>query len=213
MIFDIRQTYSGFSASYEIVSGLDTLGRAEIDRNFLHRGEFHFSFQNTSFSMAYHPLKKEFGFGKSVAEKRAAVYQISQNGVLCGDIGLADSTDSLLTRYQYYMLIYEGETYSMYRVGLGNEGIKFPIYCGDRQVAQIEKDNVVHDNLDVFHVYAMGDRASKVALMMGLYLDAYGYANRGEIVKKSVAVHYERTFNKKLIEKYDPTFTTRVERF
>jgi hypothetical protein len=206
MIFDIRQTYSGLSAEYEMVSSVQKLGQGTLQNNFIYGGTFHFSFLGKNLSLRYEPLEQAKSWLKKREEKTDVPYSILLDGEVCGIIGIKVSKGGIFSKFDYFAMNYLGKQYSMYEIGLGKEGIKYPVFCGERQVALLEKDTVVYDNLDIYHAFAVDEVAGEIGTIFALYLDARSYANRGKIVKASVEHVYYRTINKKLLATYHPEF-------
>lgn len=203
---EIIQTVSNLSASYKIVESEREVGQATLTNNFVRGGTFEFTVYGKTFSMGYEPKAQIESWFRKKTEKEDVPYILYSHDEPCGKIAIRTSEGSVFTRYQYYGMEWNAHQYSMYEVGLGKEGIKYPIYDGNTQIALIEKDTTVYNNLDIYHVTATSEQSFLVTTIFGLYLDASSYAHRGEIVKKSVEKTYYLTTNKKLKAKYDPDF-------
>lgn len=210
MRYDIRQTCSSLTAKYQFVSDECSLGGGMIDTNFIMGGSFHFSFLQDHFDMIYQPKEQAKSWIKQSNERLDMPYSLLKNGERCGQIGIRTSKGNFLTRFEYYGLTADGKEYEMYMVGLGKEGIKYPIYCQAQQIALIEKSPVVRNQLDVYQVYACDERAAEVAAVFGLYLDASIFANRGQIVSTSVEKTFYLTTNRRLKATYDSTFKAKL---
>lgn len=211
MKFNIIQTISNLSAAYELRENDNTIGRASIANNFTCGGSIECTFFTVRFTLSYAPHQQAESWSKPRQEKTDIPYQLFRNGELCGQIFLRTSTGGLLSRFTYFGMQLDECQYAMYPVGLGKEGIKYPIYTGEKQIALIEKAAVVHDNLDCYQVTALGEKEGSVAALFGLYLDARSFANRGEIVKSSIEKTYYLTTNKRLKAMYDPAFKLRAD--
>ena len=76
-------------------------------------------------------------------------YAISKDGKSYGKMYAADSSGNIFTRFGYVCLELPDNTlFSMYTIGLGKDGIVYPIYRGDKLVA--EKYKRKEDNCLVF---------------------------------------------------------------
>lgn len=210
MIFDIVQTVSGMSAAYEALCDGKKIGTAYVENNITNGGSCAWQFMGTAYDMSYQFDQQVKSWLKPKAEKTGIPYKITQEGRHVGDICIKLSEGGLLSRYEYYSLTFGVDAYQLYAVGMGNEGMKYPIYAGDVQIALIEKDTEVRDHLDVYHAYAVDNQAAMVAFLFGLYLDMREFANRGQVSSASYEKSISITINKALKAKYDPSFKSLV---
>lgn len=111
--------------------------------------------------------------------------------------------------YPYFEILLDGHTYQAYRIGMGKEGLKIPIYEKECQVALVEKPTVVKDNKDEYEISALDPSSLELAVIFTIYFDVSNYGNRGEVVYKKTQVEYINTLNKELKSKYDPNFKER----
>lgn len=213
MLCQVKQTVSGMSASYEIISDAEQIGSAEMPNNFLFGTPCDIFFRDTGFHLKYlHTLSREREKNKATMRQHLP-YAISKDGKNYGKMYAADSSGNIFTRFGYVCLELPDNTlFSMYTIGLGKDGIVYPIYRGDKLVAEIDKGCVVYNNLDAYSIFADDEEACMVSVLFCIYLDANSFANRGEIVKSGVSKVYLETTNKRLIAKYDPAFKARILR-
>ena len=213
MLCQVKQTASGMSASYEIISDAEQIGSAEMPNNFLFGTPCDIFFRDTGFHLKYlHTLSREREKNKATMRQHLP-YAISKDGKNYGKMYAADSSGNIFTRFGYVCLELPDNTlFSMYTIGLGKDGIVYPIYRGDKLVAEIDKGCVVYNNLDAYSIFADDEEACMVSVLFCIYLDANSFANRGEIVKSGVSKVYLKTTNKRLIAKYDPAFKARILR-
>lgn len=213
MLCQVKQTVSGMSASYEIISNAEQIGSAEMPNNFLFGTPCDIFFRDTGFHLKYlHTLSREREKNK-VTMRQHLPYAISKDGKSYGKMYAAVSDGNFFTRYGYVCLeLPDGAVFSMYEIGLGKDGIVYPIYKGEKIVAEIDKGCVVHNNLDDYSIFAEDEEACMIAVLLCIYLDANSFANRGEIVKSGVSKMYFKTTNKRLNAKYDPAFKARILR-
>lgn len=57
-----------------------------------------------------------------------------------------------------------GMIFDLFPIGFGNEGSKSPIYNGNKQIAQIEKDCIVYNDLHNYRIFAEDLFASQIAI-------------------------------------------------
>jgi len=210
MIFDVVQTFSGLSASYEARREEQPVGSAYLANNFLLGGSCDIAFLGEPYTLSYLPAQQVQSWFKPRVEKTGVPYQISKGGQAVGSICVRISEGNFLSRFDYYVMELSGREYAMYPVGLGKEGMKYPVYSGNTQIALLEKDTVVRDHLDIYHVSALDETAGLVSFLFGLYLDMREFANRGEVAYASYEKSVCYTAKKRLREKYDPGFKKRI---
>lgn len=208
MLCELKQTVSALYAEFVLLAGGAPVGDALFPNNFLFGGPCVCHYYNTEYTLTYCPAPGH-NLSRSVQEREYVPYAIAQNGAACGQI-CAKQTGGFLSRYGYVAMDLFGMQYEMFEVGLGSEGIVWPIYLNGRQVAQLGKPTTVHNNLDEYEICALDRQSELAAYLMSLYLDARSYARRGQITAASVQKTFLLTTNKKLKAKYDPTFRERA---
>ena len=205
---ETTQTKSGFSASFQLILDGNQYGTAEIANNVTFGGSCRINLSNgSSYTLAYDTAERLSGIGKSAPNKNLIPYKIiNSNNEKCGLISIKETGGFFLKRYSYCELTLNEITYTIYTVGLGKHGIKYPFYIGERQIAQVEKDVVVKDNLDTYKVYAVDEQAAFIAFLFSLHTDMVSASNRAQVVTSSVEKSYLITMNKELKQKYNPDF-------
>ena len=118
-------------------------------------------------------------------------------------------------RYQFFEVECWGKTYVVYSIGLGKQGIKYPVYepgaNGERQIALIEKPAIVVDMKDVFDYCALEDTDLDLLFLFILYTDFLNFGNYGvKKVHNSKSSTYLWTFNSFEKGKYDAMFKQRI---
>ena len=210
MIAEVRQTVSGMRAEFLLLSREGTIGSACFPNNFLFGGSCSCSYRAESFVLQYHPNPPGHNLTRSAPDRRFVPYSILHSGAPYGQLFGRFSRDGFFSRYEYDCLSFGTTEYEMFEVGLGKEGIVYPIYCNIVLAAEIDKDGTVYNNLDCYRLYALDEASMLHAFLLCLYLDARSFANRGEMMKNSVNKTFYLTTNKKLKAKYDPAFKQRV---
>lgn len=138
-------------------------------------------------------------------------YLINKKGVYNGVVYQTKYNGGLFKKFDYHQMKKTGVTYDLFPIGFGNEGSKSPIYQDNTQIAQIEKDCVVYNDLHNYKVFAIDESSSETAVLFAIYMYINaGYKPGKKAVSSSVKV-VSTTTNKLLKEKYDPTFTSRIK--
>lgn len=148
---------------------------------------------------------------KSKEKEHFRPYSILECGKESGLIFQAERKISLFKGYGYYEMNCYGNTYTMYAIGMGSAGAKFPIYCENTQVAQIEKDCVVYDGLHNYRVYIKQDNLVDVVVWLCAYLYVTGQYTPGEKIIRGKTKAVSTTTNGFLKEKYNPEFINSVK--
>lgn len=198
----LKQTESAFTCGYDLIKNNAVIAKATLSDNLTGYGQLDFDayFEKAKFRMCYMPLTETVMQAKSV--KIYSIYEIFD---CCGNkIGQVSSQG--VKMFDYICVEYKNYTFNIYTVGLGSEGIKYPVYYNTQQVALIEKDCVVKNNLDEYSITSIDEFTGYIAYIAALFIDETAYANRGEKVKKSTQKYYLKTTNKELKAKYNPDF-------
>lgn len=211
MVCTVKQVVSNLVASYVIEGESSQYGTAKFTQNFIIGSPCEIRYKDDVFNLKYLSIVSKERMSKKGMAWRLP-FLIQKGNATYGTIYGKNSEGSFLSRYGYECLeLTSGQTYEMYEIGLGKNGIVYPIYRDGVVVAEIDKGCVVYDNLDVYTIYSIDEEAQKNAILFCLITDANSFANRGEIVKSSVSKVYMKTINKKLCAKYDPDFKERVK--
>ena len=163
------------------------------------------TFLNRSFSL-------EYAAGKVFKTKKGKhrPYQIKESGMLKGEICLINRKVGWLRYRSFYALNYGDHFYEAYAIGIGKE-TKTLIFDQNVQIAQIDKELTVYDDLHHFVLYIKEEQHAAVALYFACYLYVYGCFQSGVEVKKSVVKSYAKTTNKDLLAKYDPDWACEIK--
>lgn len=210
MTAQLVQTVSNFAALYELRAEDRLLGTARIGNNIFSGGACECCFSGMAYSLSYNPAQQVVSWFKPRTEKTGVPYQILRNGEKTGEICIKISEGNIFSRYDYFFLELDGRTYEMYPIGMGKEGMKYPIYEDETQVALIEKGTVVRNHLDIYQITVAQEGAILAAYFLCLYLDMREFANRGRIDSNAYEKSYCYTTKKALKEKYNPAFKETV---
>jgi len=125
---------------------------------------------------------------------RAGALHISRDGV---------------PKFDYCQMELAGSVWYLYEVGMGEEGIKLPVYRDHVPVALIEKSPMVRDNLDAYDLFCLKEDDLVGTVLLGVYYDFLKFSHASEFVSKKTETKYMYTTNPELLHKYDPAFKER----
>lgn len=145
------------------------------------------------------------------AGKAFRPYQIGGNDGSAGKVYQVDRKESFFSIISFFEMVMESCKYTMYPIGFGREGGKHPVYCGDRQIAQIEKSGEIYNDLHHYSIYALDQTAAELAVLFCAYMYVNANFKPGEKATKSVVKYTSVTTNKTLKSKYDPSFKERIQ--
>ncbi len=207
MIIDIKQQNKEmFEANFEIVSNNNKLGKINV-KGKLWSMEVSLNgiYNNTPFEFKYNG-----GFLIKTKNKMHRPYQIIENNNIIGDIYQTDKKTGLFSGYGYNTLFYNSNVYNEYSIGFGKE-LKKVIYSNDIQVAQINQDLIIYDDLYNFKIYLKDEKYSLISIFFVCYNYIIGCFNPGVKIKKSVTKCYIKTTNKELNSKYNPDWINEIK--
>ena len=111
-----------------------------------------------------------------------------------------------LSKYYYHELLLKDKEFQLFTLNFGKEGARDPLFFGDRQIAQIEKEAVVYNALHCYQIFALDQESAMIAVLFSAYLYSIGFFKSGVKVTHSVEKYYFKTTNKYELSKYDPDF-------
>lgn len=202
------KTHAGFSASYQVIKDGSVIYRAEIPMNFrsCHAAFYHNDSQK--YALCFDSVEQVKNFIRDRASVKLLPFTIwTADGALAGYA--FQKRSKALFGYLYYAFSLNERAYTAYEIGMGKEGVKIPIFEGDKQIALIEKGTAVYNNKDEYDIYTADGFAVETAALFNLYYDFVRFGRYGEAAYKSKEVNYTYTINKILKSKYDPAFKER----
>lgn len=128
-----------------------------------------------------------------------------------GNIYQVEKKEGWFNIINYLELIYSDLKYNLYPIGFGREGGKHPVYCGETQIAQVEKAGEIYNDLHHFDIYAVDQQAAEVAVLFTAYMYMNANFKPGEKVTKSYVKCTSITTNKTLKSKYNPDFVKGIQ--
>lgn len=202
MVLTLAQTRSAWGARYQVIRGNGVLWEGEAPWSM--------GFQSITLTRMGEPVYRMTGrWLRGLAPqvqntKGIKLYGVERpDGTPAGEIGLF--REKGWHKPSYFRLYLEGREWRLYEVGLGKEGLKLPVWREGRQVALLEKDSVVVDNLDRYDMFLLTPEDTVPTALLGLYYDFMRFGNRGEY-QKGKSVSYIYTRNRDVLAKYDPAF-------
>jgi hypothetical protein len=209
MYCEVRQVKSNFTALFEIVSSGKIIATASSKNSFFSSIKMDYS---SNGEIKYHFEYKAFkdilnNFKSDARQDYRFEIQNSDQKIIGGLRHMVEKTNGSKRYYDEFVL--DNIIYKMYTIGMGKQGMKYPIYIEDNQVALIEKEPVTKNNLDQYKVYAIDETTLEIGCILSLYIDLMYYRRNNEIGYASTEVDY-KSFNKGLLPLYDPNFVERV---
>lgn len=200
MIIDIKQLNKEiYGSNFKIISNNNILGSINVKGKL---GSMESSL-NGNFNNIPFELKYTGGLFTKTKNKKFRLYQIIVSEKNVGEIYQTDKKTGLFSKYSYNELIYNDKSYKEYGIGLGTE-TKCPIYMNDIQVAQIDTESIIYNDLHNYKIYVKNNNYSLVSIIIACYM----YINTGfkpcVEVKETVVKNYNKTTNEELNSKYDP---------
>lgn len=207
MILDIIQVSKDlFSAEFKIFRNSEEIGSFSLEGKINSmEADVVGQINGESFKMHHGKLddiEVRFPFRPYIINEsnidRGTVYQTKYNG-------------GLFKKFDFHQMKRNGIIYDLFPIGFGNEGSKSPIYQESKQIAQIDKDCIVYNDLHKYRIYAEDEHASQIAIFFAIYMYVNAGFKPGEKVVSSTVKVVSITTNKALKEKYNPTFMEYID--
>lgn len=112
---------------------------------------------------------------------------------------------------EYNDIVLNGNIYKMYESGLGANQHYFSIYEKNNVVAVIHKDDRVVNYLNTYTIYAENKDNMDVALICAMFLESTAFCDRTGGIGNSIVDSPYYTAQRKLREKYDPSFIPKIK--
>lgn len=208
MILDIIQTSKElFSAEFRIIENGLQIGSFYLKGSLgSMEAEIFFEFKGIRFKLVNKRLK---GINTGVVFRPYIIY--SYNNESAGYVYQTEVKLGLFKGYSLRKMDFGGRSLELYCVGMGKDGYKFPIYEGEKQIAEIDKGCVVYNELHEYRLYAVDEASAMISAMLCAYLYVSGPYTPGEKVTRSVVKSSTVTTNKLLKAKYNPDFVSGIE--
>lgn len=202
----VQQNKELFAADFNIVVSDTIVGNLHLEGML---GSMEVSVTGTYFD-THISMKHASKKTKIVANNPFRPYSISINNADNGYVYQTEFKKGLFNRYDFHQIQITHDVYDMYPIGFGKEGAKNPIYKNDTQVALIEKDCEIINDLHVYKITCINEQEIIIALIFAMYM----YINAGYKpgIKATKSVHHviSTSTNKLLKEKYNPNFKNSI---
>ncbi len=143
-------------------------------------------------------------------KKETAYHTYLIDGGRLGSICQVERKTGMFSTAGYHELLLENDVFQMYSKSFKTEG-KSSIYCGDRQIAQVDTSAEIVDDMHHYRIYAAYVRGAEAALLFSVYQYILtGFKPGQKMTKgyhKQVSISFDRTFD----DRYDPGFAGRIE--
>ncbi|MEY8524657.1 hypothetical protein AALA90_16735 [Lachnospiraceae bacterium 38-10] len=110
----------------------------------------------------------------------------------------------------YHEMMLGNDVFQMYFKSFKTEG-KSSIYCGDRQIAQVDTSAEIVDDMHHYTIYAADRGSAEAAVLFSAYRYMLTGFKPGQKMTKGyyrqVSVSFDKTFD----GRYDPGFAGRIE--
>ena len=156
-------------------------------------------------------MGRQFGMERTrkVSEKSFRPYALSISGSPCGNVYLTEyKTGFFKPVVSHYRLNINGHKTDLFPVECGDI-VNYPVYYMDKQIALVEKQLTVYDDLHVFDVFALDENSAISAVLICFYMYSLAFYKAGEVPIKTVSKAYFVCKEKELLAKYDPDFKTK----
>lgn len=208
MIIDLRQKNKEmFEANFEIVFNDNILGSINI-KGKLDSMEVSLSgiYNNIAFELKYIG-----GLFKTTKDKKFRLYQVIVSENIVGEICQMEKKTGLFSKYFYNELNYNSKVYKEYGVALGSES-KNPIYLDERQIAQIDTNMTIYNDLYNYKLYIKDESDSLLSIIFACYMYINTGFKPGIKVNESIVKYYSKTKNKELNFKYNPNWVEEIKK-
>jgi hypothetical protein len=142
--------------------------------------------------------------------KKFRPYKIIENNNIEGEIFHTEYKKNIFSKYGYTKCLHNQKEYELYSIGLGKKSVCC-LYCGEQQIAQIEKDGIIYNDLHNYDIYSIDKDGAFIAVLMSCYMYITSCYNPGIKVTKSINKIYSKTINKDLISKYNVEWINNIK--
>ena len=215
MIFDFCQNHKDlYAADFTIAgSGGRVLGDARLTGNMASIfGDWSMNVMGHRIDLTRTSVRDAKAFSKGLtSDKPFGPMMISIDGRERGVVFQGIHKVGLFKEYNIHHVVYDtGELYNLYPIGFGEDGSKNPVYLEAggalTQVAQIEKDSTIVDDLHTFHCYSPADENLYTVVIFCALMYTLGCYKPGVKVTKGIRRVISITKNEELLAMYDPGF-------
>lgn len=211
MIADIIQTEKGlYTASFVVKQGTEQIGSFFLQGKL---GSMEAEVQGKIFDTN---IQMRFGKIESYKLTRAQAFRpylifMDDNPMPQGNIYQTTFNGGFWNKFSFHQLILNEKIFDLYPIAMGEKGGKSPLFFENKQIAQIDKECVVHNDLHNYKIFAEDASAVQKAVIFAIYM----YINAGFKPGKKAISGEAKTIstitNKFLKGKYDPFFVEKIK--
>ncbi len=205
MIIELKQINKELFSSRFVINR----GKNEIGTVFL-KGELGSMEADIFVDFNGTKIEMRHGRDKTIDVKAFRPYLISQNDEHIGTVYQTQYNGGIFKKYDFHQMVKAGLTYDLFPIAFGDDGVKCPLYLASEQIAQIEKDNIVYDELHNYRIYSKDENAGLLSLLFCMYMYVNACYKPGVKVVESKVKNNFVTKNKMLLEKYNPAFKEKI---
>ena len=200
-----QQSKDLFNGKFDILSKNEVVGTISFEGKL---GSVEANFIGTLFG-------KEFSLNcvneiLTGSNKKFRPYNIIENNAIVGEVYQTERKKNIFSKYDYIKCFYNQKEYNLYSIGLGEKGV-CSLYCNEEQIAEINKDGIIYNDLHNYDIYSIDQNSALIAVLMSCYMYVMACYKPGVKVTESVKKNYSKTTNKELISKYNPEWINKVK--
>lgn len=193
-----------FAAQFEIRRGENVIGNVFLKGN---AGTNEAHIQGNFYEMNFEMKREKC---RNIEAKSFRPYVVRQENAEIGAVYQTQHKLGIFKHVDFIQMTEKEKTYDLFPMSFGDEGGKCPVYCGQRQIAQIEKDCVVYNDLHEYQIFAEDEKSGFLALVFSLYMYVNACYKPGEKAYSSKSKTFSVTKEEYLLEKYSPYFKNHI---
>ena len=200
-----QQSKDLFNGKFDILSKNEVVGTISFEGKL---GSIEANFAGTIFGKDF-SLKCENEI-LTGSNKKFRPYNIIENNAIVGEVYQTEYKKNIFSKYDYIKCLYNQKEYNLYSIGLGEKGV-CSLYCNEEQIAEINKDGIIYNDLHNYDIYSIDQNSALIAVLMSCYMYVMACYKPGVKVTESVKKNYSKTTNKDLISKYNSEWIDKVK--
>lgn len=200
-----QQSKDLFSGEFEIFNNNELVGNVSFEGKL---GSIEANFVGTIFGKDFSlKCENEILTGPN---KKFRPYNIIVSDNIIGEVYQTEYKKNIFSKYDYIKCLYNQKEYNLYSIGLGEKGV-CSLYCNEEQIAEINKDGIIYNDLHNYDIYSIDENSALIAILMSCYMYVMACYKPGVKVTESLKKNYSKTTNKDLISKYNPEWINSVK--
>lgn len=202
MIININQKYKElYESFFEITSDEKELGTIKVNGRL--------GSVVSTVKGSYNNIPFELNYIGKVFSKKYRPYQVKVSEKCVGEIYQTKIKKGFLSTEYQFELNYSNCIYKNYGVIIENKAMML-IYLNDEQVAQIDKDMTVYNDLHDFKIYIKSSKYDMIPIIFACYNYIMTFFKPGTKVTRSISRHYANTTDKNMLSRYNPQWIKKI---